>query len=214
LTVTDQDQRPLLYDEVLADAVAKHLRLKAAWQEKALSAVSANTIISVDEPYLTSLGSAYISVQREQVVTLLEETLGGISGLKSIHCCGNTDWPVILETSIDILSFDAYNHGETLGLYPAEVKKFLDRGGAIAWGIVPSDEQGLAGETEASLFDRLEESMAVLSRKRIDGDLIRSRCLITPSCGLGSLSRESASRALQLTAAVSARFRERYCENN
>ena len=214
LTVTDQDQRPLLYDEVLADAVAKHLRLKAAWQEKALSAVSANTIISVDEPYLTSLGSAYISVQREQVVTLLEETLGGISGLKSIHCCGNTDWPVILETSIDILSFDAYNHGETLSLYPAEVKRFLDRGGAIAWGIVPSDEQGLAGETEASLFDRLEESMAVLSRKRIDGDLIRSRCLVTPSCGLGSLSRESASRALQLTAAVSARFRERYCENN
>ena len=94
------------------------------------------------------------------------------------------------------------------------VKRFLDRGGAIAWGIVPSDEQGLAGETEASLFDRLEETMAVLSRKGIDEDLIRSRCLITPSCGLGSLSRESASRALQLTAAVSARFRERYCENN
>ena len=29
LTVTDQNRRPLLYDEVLADAIAKHLRLKA-----------------------------------------------------------------------------------------------------------------------------------------------------------------------------------------
>jgi methionine synthase II (cobalamin-independent) len=214
LTVTDQDQRPILYDEVLADAAAKHLRLKAAWQEKALAAIPASTIISVDEPYLTSLGSAYVSIQREQVVTLLEETLGGISGLKSIHCCGNTDWSVVLETSIDILSFDAYGYGETLSLYPTEVKRFLDRGGVIAWGIVPNDEQGLGAETPASLLARLEETMGLLSKKGIDGDVVRSRCLITPSCGLGSLSPASASKALEITAAVSKLFRERYCDNN
>jgi len=209
LTVTDQDQRPILYDEVLADAAAKHLRLNAAWQEKALAAVSANTIISIDEPYLTSLGSAYVSLQREQVVTLLTETLGGISGLKSIHCCGNTDWSVVLETPIDILSFDAYGYGETLSLYPSEVTRFLERGGVIAWGIVPNEEQALGRETAASLFDRLEETMNLLSKKGVDGDIVRSRCLITPSCGLGSLSPESASKALQLTAAVSALFREK-----
>ena len=39
LSVTDQNRRPLLYDEVLADAIAKHLKLKAAWQEKALRGV-------------------------------------------------------------------------------------------------------------------------------------------------------------------------------
>ncbi len=215
LTVTDQDQRPLLYDEVLADAAAKHLRLKAAWQEEALRAVAENTIIFVDEPYLTSLGSAYVSLQRDQVVTLLEETLGGIAGLKSVHCCGNTDWSVVLDTSIDILSFDAYGYGETLSLYPEEVERFLDRGGVIAWGIVPNEEQILAAETEDSLLDRLEETMDLLSRKGIDREALRSRCLITPSCGLAaSLSPESASRALQLTAAVSAKFRERYCKSN
>jgi methionine synthase II (cobalamin-independent) len=209
LTVTDQDQRPLLYDEVLADAAAKHLRLKAAWQEKALSAASPRTIISVDEPYLTSLGSAFVSVQREQVVTLLEETLAGISGLKAIHCCGNTDWSVVLDTSLDILSFDAYNYGETLSLYPSDVARFLERGGVIAWGIVPNNEQALSAESESSLFDRLGETIELLANKGIDRDMLRSRCLITPSCGLESLSLESASRALELTAAVSARYRER-----
>jgi len=210
LSVTDQNRRPLLYDEVLADAIAKHLRLKAAWQEKTLRNVCPKTIISVDEPYLSSLGSAFVSFPREQVVALLEEVLGGISGLKAIHCCGNTDWSVVLQTSLDILSFDAYNYGGTLALYPAEVKNFLGRGGVIAWGIVPNDEQALAKETEASIGDRLEETMSLLSKKGISYDTIKSQCLITPSCGLGSISIKAATRALELTAAVSADFKKRH----
>jgi len=214
LSVTDQNRRPLLYDEVLADAIAKHLRLKAAWQEKMLKSVCSNTIISVDEPYLSSLGSAFVSFPREQVVTLLEEVLGGISGLKAIHCCGNTDWSVVLQTSIDILSFDAYNYGETLALYPNEVNRFLSRGGVIAWGIVPNNEQDLAKETSASLGERLEEAMTLLSNKGISYDNIKSQCLITPSCGLGSISIKAATRALELTAAVSADFRKRHNIHN
>jgi len=210
LSVTDQNRRPLLYDEVLADAIAKHLRLKATWEEKALRSVCSKTIISVDEPYLHSVGSAFVSLSREQVVTLLEEVLGGISGLKAVHCCGNTDWSIVLQTSLDILSFDAYNYAKTLALYPAEVEDFLNRGGVIAWGIVPNNEQDLAKETSASLGERLEEAMTLLSNKGISYDNIKSQCLITPSCGLGSISIEAATRALELTAAVSADFRKRH----
>jgi methionine synthase II (cobalamin-independent) len=210
LSVTDQNRRPLLYDEVLADAIAKHLRLKAAWQEKMLKSVFPKTIISIDEPYLSSLGSAFVSFPREQVVTLLEEVLGGISGLKAIHCCGNTDWSVVLQTSLNILSFDAYNYAETLALYPAEVKNFLNRGGVIAWGIVPNEEQALSKETKASIGDRLEEAMRLLSKKGISFDTIKSQCLITPSCSLASISIKAAAGALDLTAAVSADFRKRH----
>jgi methionine synthase II (cobalamin-independent) len=210
LSVTDQNRRPLLYDEVLADAIAKHLRLKAAWQEKMLKSVFPKTIISVDEPYLASMGSAFVSFPREQVIALLEEVLSGISGLKAIHCCGNTDWSVVLQTSLDILSFDAYNYAETLALYPAEVKNFLNRGGVIAWGIVPNEEQALSKETKASIGDRLEEAMRLLSKKGISFDTIKSQCLITPSCSLASISIKAAAGALDLTAAVSADFRKRH----
>ncbi|MBI2958231.1 MAG: methionine synthase, partial [Chloroflexi bacterium] len=50
LGVTDREGRPVLYDDTLADAVAKFLRLKAAWQEKQLRTVARHTIIFVDEP--------------------------------------------------------------------------------------------------------------------------------------------------------------------
>jgi len=211
LTVTDKDRRAILYDDTLSDAAAKLLRLKAAWQEKALSQISPNTIIFVDEPYMASFGSAVVSISREKVISLLEEVFGGISGLKGVHCCANTDWSVLLATSVDILSFDTYDYAQSLTLYPDEVKAFIDRQGTIAWGIVPSDETSLVKETVASLQERLEEAIAPFTRQGIPFQLLIKQGLITPSCGLASLSsNEAAVRALELLAELSVNLRKRY----
>lgn len=208
LAVTDQNRRPILYDDVLADALAKHLRLKVAWQERQLRAVSSRTIIFVDEPALSSFGSAFVAMPKELVVSLLEEVFAGIQGFAGIHCCGNTDWSVVLSTSVDIVNLDAYNYGESITLYPQEVADLFERGGAIAWGIVPNTEEDLAKESVASLLDRWEAWAAALSRKGISATHLRERCLVTPSCGLAGLSEEAAERALELTAMVSARLRK------
>jgi len=211
LTVVDQNRRPVLYDDILADALAKHLRLKAVWQEQGLSKLAPTTIMFVDEPYMSAFGSAHISLNRDQVIMLLEEVFAGITGLKGIHCCGNTDWSLLLSTSAEIISFDTYNYAQAFSLYAGEVRDFLRRGGIIAWGIVPADdEQALMNETVESLVARLHEAMNLLVRKGIPfGDLINSS-LITPSCGLRTLSEEAAERAFELTAGVSETMRERY----
>ena len=211
LTVTDKDKRAIIYDDVLGDAVAKLLRLKASWQEKKLSQMSKNTIIFVDEPYMAAFGSVGVLLSKERIVSLLEEVFGGISRLKGVHCCGNTDWSVLLDTSTDIISYDTYNYAQSLSLYPAEVKKFLDRGGTIAWGIIPNDEQSLAKESVASLNDRLEEAMAPFTRKGIRFKQLIEQGLLTPSCGLGSMAtEEAASQVLELLTELSTRIRKRY----
>ncbi len=210
LTVTDKDKRSVIYDDVLGDAAAKLLRLKAGWQEKKLRQISKNTIIFVDEPYMSSFGSAFVSISREKVISLLEEVFGGISGLKGVHCCGNTDWSVLLDTSVDILSFDAYNYAESLSLYPAEVRKFLDKGGTIAWGIVPNEAEALTKESVASLKDRLEEAMAPFTRKGIPFKQLIKQSLLTPSCTLTTLSEEAAGHTLELLVELSTAMRKRY----
>ena len=211
LTVTDESHRAILYDDILGDAVAKFLRLKAGWQEKALSQISRNTVIFIDEPYMAAYGSVSVMLSKERVISLLEEVLGGISGLKGIHCCGNTDWSLLLETSTDIISFDTYNYAESLALYPSEVKKFLDKKGTIAWGIVPNDEESLARETVASLNDRLEEAMAPFTRNGIRFKQLIAQGLLTPSCGLSSIAtEEAAAQALELLAELSKEIRRRY----
>jgi methionine synthase II (cobalamin-independent) len=209
LSVTDSQGKAIIYDDVLADAAAKFLRLKAGWQEKELKKLSPNTIIFVDEPYMASYGSVSVPLSAERVVSLLEEVFRGIEGLKGVHCCGNTDWSVLLQTSLDILSFDAYNYAGSLSLYPKEVKSLLERGGAIAWGIVPNEESTLAKETVASLKDRLEEAMAPFTRNGLPFHQLLRQSLLTPSCTLASLNTpDSSAHALELLAELSQTIRK------
>ena len=209
LTVVDQNRRPILYDELLADAVGKHLRLKAAWQERALRTLVPQTIMMIDEPYMASFGSAFVSLSRNQVINLLEEVFAGLQGLKGVHCCGNTDWSILLSTSIDILSLDAYDYARTLSLYADDVARFLARGGIIAWGIVPAGPAA-EGETVASLVERLHEAIEMLIAKDVPREAILSAGLVSPSCGLGTLSAPLAERILDMTVAVAAEMQRRY----
>lgn len=210
LTVTDQAGLGILYDDTLAEVAAKFLRLKASWQENFLREIARNTIVFVDEPYLVSLGSVFTPIPEEKVPSLLQEVLEGIKGTKGLHCCGNTNWPVLLSMPIDILSFDAYNYASSLSAYPNEVKSFLERGGAIAWGIVPNDEEALAKESVASLHDRLGEAMAPFTRDGLSFNQVVEQGLLTPSCGLAGLSPEAANQTLELLADLSQYLRKRY----
>jgi methionine synthase II (cobalamin-independent) len=211
LTVTDEDERAILYDDSLADAVAKHLRLKAAWQERELRKLSNTTIIFVDEPYMSAYGSAFFSLEREMVLRLLTETMAGIKGLVGVHCCGNTDWSLLLETRAHVLNFDAYAYAESVALYPEAVRAFLRRGGLLAWGIVPAeDEEAIAGETAGSLTDRLLVGMSLLVKKGIPLDHLLDACLVSPSCGLRGRSEAIAVRALQLAVGVTEELRRRF----
>ena len=116
-----------------------------------------------------------------------------------------------METSADIISFDTYNYAESLSLYPAEVKKFLERRGVVAWGIVPNEAEALEKETVASLKDRLEEAMAPFTRNGVRFRQLVEQGLLTPSCTLTTLpDEEAAVRALELVSELSKVVRKRY----
>ena len=209
LMVADQNRQAVLDDEVLAEVVARHLRLKASWQEQELLRVSAQAIVFVDEPFLSSFGSDLLSLGRERVISLVEEVFAGIEGLKGAHCCGTPDWSLLLSTSMDILNLDAYEHAESLALCIDEVGAFLDRGGIIAWGIVPASDLALE-ETVDGLVDRFHDAIGLLSAKGLHQDELLASALITPSCGCGALSVQTAERVYELTRGVSKALQERY----
>jgi methionine synthase II (cobalamin-independent) len=213
LTIPDENKKAVLFNEMLGDAIPKLLKLKAAWQEKELTHISKNTIVFVDEPIMASYGSVVASgpfSKPDKIVELLNEVFEGIGGLKGIHCCGNTDWSVLLKSKLDILNFDAYEYAQSLTLYPAEVKKFLGRGGCIAWGIVPNHMEPLQKESVASLKDRLEEAMAPFTRHGIPFKDIIRQSLLMPCCGLAPLTEDGAEQAMKLLAELSEMMRKKY----
>jgi methionine synthase II (cobalamin-independent) len=213
MTVTDENRRSILYHDILGDAVPRFLKLKAAWEENELRKISENTIIFVDEPYMASYGSSVAAgafARPDKIVEIINEVFDGISGLKGIHCCGNTDWSILLKTRMDILNFDTYAYAESLALYPDEVKKFIARGGCVAWGIVPNQNEPVAKESVAALKDRLLEAMAPFTRNGLSIKDLTRQSLLLPCCGLNGLTVEAAERALQLLTELSAEMRKKY----
>ncbi|MCI0476442.1 MAG: hypothetical protein L0Y55_09365 [Anaerolineales bacterium] len=204
LKVVDQDLKPMLYDDTLRDVLVKYIARKAQWQEKFLAALG-TPIIFVDEPSLALIGASVVALNRDEVVRDLEEVFSALHCITGTHCCGNTDWAMLLQTSVNIISFDAYNYAENLALFADDVKRFLDRGGVLAWGIVPTVVEQIASETADALTARLDAAVNLLVKKGIDRDLLYARALITPACGLGPVSPAAAERAFALTRAVSER---------
>jgi len=212
MTVLDENKRAILYHDTLGDAVPKLLKLKAAWQEKELKKLSKNTIIFLDEPYMAAYGSSVAAgpfSSPDKVAAMIDEVFSGISGLKGLHCCGNTDWSVLLRTRMDILNFDAYSYADSVALYPDEINKFVKRGGCIAWGIVPNETGPVTKETVAGLRDRLEEAMAPFTRNGLPFKELLAQSLIMPACSLAPLSEDGAERALELLTGLSAEMRQK-----
>ncbi len=210
LTVTDQDLRASLYHEALLDVIVKNLAMNARWQVRELRKVRPNVMLSVDEPYLASFGSAFVSLEREDVIRMLEEIFAAIhqeGALAAIHCCANTDWSLLLATNVDVLNPDAYGYMQQLTLYPEEIDAFLERGGLFAWGIVPNNEE-IEQATPESLVSILHQGMeAILDKAHARGlrhmGKLTTNGLITPSCGLGSATVEISDRALEMLPLVS-----------
>lgn len=214
--VKDRDGRALIYDDQARDMAVKMLALKAAWQVRRLSrAADAPVIVFLDEPALAGFGSSeMISIGRELIADCLREiveALGREGALAGIHVCANTDWGLVMETKVDIVNFDAFSYFDRFVLFPEAIAVHLQRGGHIAWGLVPTADPDLIdGETVDTLFDRWQRQLAAMEALGIDRDTLLSQSLITPSCGTGSLDEAHAVRVLACTRDLSRRIRKVY----
>ncbi len=207
LGVVDEDGKPIFYDPSWRDIVTKQLASKARWMELTFKGLlpEAGTIIFFDEPALSSFGSAFSGLNREDVVTAINECVQAVKGLRGVHCCGNTDWSLLLDAEIDVLSFDAFGYFDNLFLYVEKLHTFLQKGGILAWGIVPTSTEVLTIDPR-TLADRVRKAMADLERKGINPALL-NRGIITPSCGVASLPVPVAEKVCRITAEVSERLR-------
>lgn len=204
LTVTDENKRAVMYDKDTFEVMTKVLCMKAKWQVRQLKKLFPSVIIFIDEPYLVSIGSSYVTINIDDAFAKLDELIAAIKeegALVGLHCCGNTDWPLLLKRDLDILNFDAYAFTKELLLYSAEVKAFLARGSTIAWGVVPSSD-AIDRETVESLAAKYREGIKALTDKGIPKDGISS--IVTPSCGVGSLNQTTARRVFETLRSLSA----------
>lgn len=208
----DVDGRAIFYNEQLRDAAVKLLAMKARWQVQQMKRFGQPVILFFDEPALAGYGSsAFISISKEEIQKCFEEVIQAVhegGGLAGIHVCANADWSLLLDSPTDVVSFDAYSYFDKLTLYPEQLRRFFERNGILAWGIVPTlNAEDIGRESSETLTASWWEKAKKLEGMGIAFERIRAQSLISPSCGTGSLSLHHAKRVLELTAAVSASIR-------
>lgn len=213
LTLVDENKRAIYYNEEFRDVIVKALAMKCRWQIQKFKPYADNIICFIDEPILSAFGSStYVSVKREDVVSLLQEMIAAVhadGAVAGIHCCGNTEWSILVDAGVDIINFDAFEYGETISMYASHMKKHLGRGGILAWGVVPTSK-AIREASVASLEAQLEKVMDKLSSQGIDKKVIMEQALITPSCGTGSMDTADAEKVFQMVAELSKRMKAKY----
>ena len=202
------DGKPVLHTAELLEACTQGLAIKALWQTRKLAACGKKPIIFLDEPSLSGFGSAFSTLEREEVIRNLQTVIQYLKEradlLVGIHCCGNTDWGMLLEAGPDIINFDAFSYLDYFLLYPEEIAAFIHGGGIIAWGVVPTSEF-TGTETVEGLLSILKKGLETLESWGLPAETVARCSILTPSCGMGTMTPESATAALLLLSDLSSK---------
>jgi methionine synthase II (cobalamin-independent) len=208
----EDGESALIDDPELREAMALGLGGKAAWEAARVRALGRTPVVFIDEPGLTSFGSAFSNLSADTVKETMNRAGAVVRedgpALIGCHVCGNTDWAMMMETDLDIINFDAFAVLEQFCLYPKQIRAFLERGGFIAWGIVPAAGFSLNLSSDF-LARKLLDAWEGLEHNGVPGELLAGRALITTACGLGTLPEDLARAATEMTSSVSRILQER-----
>lgn len=210
----DKNDKFIYHDKDIRKIIAKFLALKALWQVKEFKKVSNNSmpVIFIDEPSLSKLDSPLcVDMKKEDITAILKivsDEIQKFGGLSGVHCCGKTDWDMIIQSETNIINFDAYSYSENILKYSNSIKHFLQYGGFLAFGIIPTlDEKALLNLDDKKLYEKLQNSIDALS-KNIDKTLILKQSFITPGCGCSSLSIDLSKKTMALAKELSAALKK------
>jgi len=193
--VSDESSKPIIYNEGVRTLLFDFLQRKVNIQYRQLKEKNQNAFVWLDEPCLLWVFSGLSGYNDIQAKQDYQDLLEGFEGPKALHLCPNVNLPYLLGLGIELLSFDAYQMELMPKGYASAVSEFINSGGIISWGIVPTDSENLGKETPETLTKLLLNYWEVIS---LNTDLptrtIAEQALIAPArCCLKNIGKVGAS---------------------
>ena len=192
--------KPFLADPVLFGAIAFHISQIINWQITRLKVAGLPVLMFVDEPALCLEASLANAVSEEQRLNALAAALDGArirGAYAGLHCCAARPFERMCRVQPDIISFDAH---EGLDLFFADwhALDFMQQGGRVAYGIVPT-RAGVNAADSATIFLRWLKAASSAG----DPQKFAQRSMITATCGLGLLDPSAVAESFEVAHSVS-----------
>jgi hypothetical protein len=210
--VADENDRPILFNDTVRLVMLDFMARRVNVQLERLKEKNSNAFMFIDEPGLQFLWSAMSGYGDQAAREDMDSFFTMIERPRGVHLCGNPDWDFLLGMDLDILSLDIYTNNEIFVSYAKSVGRFLDRGGTLVWGIVPTNFEPFEKEDIPSLISRLEDVWLALDKKGIDREFLLSRSLLSPAtcCLINSDGVETVEKAFDVVKELSKILRDRY----
>lgn len=179
--VKDQDDRPIIFDDGVRPFMLEFMAQRVNTQLRRLKQMNENAFMFVDEPGLQFVFSGVSGYGEAAAKRDLETFFSYIERPRGVHLCGNPDWDFLLNLDLEVLSLDMYSNGERFVSYVKSIRRFLDRGGVIIWGMIPTQTENFAKQGLPELASRLKNLWNTLDKAGIDRDFLLSRSLLSPA---------------------------------
>lgn len=179
--ILDQDERPILFDDTIRPFMMEFMAKRINTQLARLKERNDNAFMFIDEPGLQFIFSAMSGYGEQKAKTDLDNFFAIVDGPRGIHLCGNPDWDFLLHLDMDVLSLDIYTNAEIFSSCAGSIQKFLDRGGVLVWGIVPTGYELFAKESLGFLAMKLEGIWQHLGKKGVDMEQIVAQSMLSPA---------------------------------
>ncbi len=192
--------RPFLSDPALFAAIAFHVSQIICWQIDRLKSTGLPVLLFVDEPALCLEAPVANAVTEEQRLNALAATLEDARGrgaYAGLHCCAARPFERMCRVGPDIISFDAHAGLDSF-FADWHALDFVQQGGTVAYGIVPT-RPGLNAVDSASIFIRWLKAASLAG----DPQKFAQRAMITATCGLGLLDRSSVAESFGVAHSIS-----------
>lgn len=213
LKITTEDLKPIIYNDDVRMFLFDFLARKVNAQARQLSAVHPNVFVWVDEPGLEILFGSFTGYPSSRAKEDFAAFLDRLEGYRGVHLCGNPDWSFLLRgLNLDILSVDVFRNGHIFTRYAEEIRAFLERGGILSWGIVPTLTEELSAEDVFSLVERLEGFWSYLQTRGLPRELVLNRAWLAPArcCLVNADGHATVERAFAVLREMSRILREKY----
>jgi hypothetical protein len=212
LKILDEGDRPLIFNDQVRPLLLDFMARRAQAQLLRLKEKNPRAFMFLDEPGLQFIFSSVSGYPDLRAKEDLDHFLAQIERPRGIHLCGNPDWEFLLNRDLDILSLDIYTNGEVFQHYGKAIRRFLDRGGVLAWGLIPTCFESFDKESQDHLMVYLESLWPTLWAAGIDRDQMLAQSLLAPAtCCLINPDREkTVTAAYAWLREVSQRLREKY----
>lgn len=210
--ILDQDGRPILFNDTVRSFMLEFMAKRINVQLERLKKRNANAFMFVDEPGLQFLFSALSGYDDRKARADLDQFFSMVDRPRGIHLCGNPDWDFLLNLDLDVLSMDIYTNAEVFSMYAASIQRFLDRGGIIIWGIVPTGSESFQKENAETLISSLERVWGTLEKKGIDRSFLLERSMLSPAtcCLVNPDKEKTVEQAFKAVNHLSRLLRDRY----